>query len=80
MKKIRYISEKISFFQNLSEKIIKYTNSSSEIVFKELPLDDPKQRKPDITLARNILGWEPKIEIMDGINLTFDYFKKVISG
>ena len=64
----------------LAEKIIKYTNSSSEIVFKELPLDDPKQRKPDITLARNILGWEPKIEIMDGINLTFDYFKKVISG
>lgn len=63
----------------LAEIIIKATDSVSKIVYKDLPLDDPRQRKPDITLARNILKWEPKIEILEGINLTVDYFRKVLS-
>jgi len=63
----------------LAEIIIKVTDSVSKIVYKDLPLDDPRQRKPDITLARNVLKWEPKIEILEGINLTVDYFRKVIS-
>ena len=46
------------------------TGSDSAIVFAELPVDDPKQRRPDITLARELLGWEPKVALEDGLRLT----------
>lgn len=59
-------------------KLIKsLTNSKSEIVFEDLPEDDPKARKPDISKARRILGWEPKVAIEDGLQRTIDYFKSL---
>jgi nucleoside-diphosphate-sugar epimerase len=51
------------------------THSKSAIVYRPLPPDDPKQRKPDITLARTLLGWEPKIGREEGLKLTLDYFR-----
>jgi len=62
----------------LAEKIIKITGSKSKIVFKELPTDDPKVRQPDITNARNLLSWQPKIEIDEGLQFTLEYFRKTI--
>lgn len=59
----------------LAEQIIHLTNSESKIVFKTLPEDDPKLRNPDISLARNLLNWEPKISIHEGLTRTIDYFK-----
>jgi UDP-glucuronate decarboxylase len=59
----------------IAEKIIKIVNSNSKIIYEPLPLDDPKQRKPDITLAKDILSWEPKIQIDEGLNLTITDFK-----
>lgn len=60
----------------LAQIIIEITNSKSEIIFKELPADDPKVRKPDITKARNILNWEPKIDRKEGLYRTLLDFKK----
>ena len=60
----------------LAEKVIKLTNSTSKIVFEPLPQDDPQQRKPDITLANEILGWTPRVDLEQGIFLTADYFKQ----
>ena len=53
------------------------TGTSSEIVFKPLPVDDPKIRQPDITRARKILGWEPKVKLEEGLSRTIDYFRKL---
>ena len=61
--------------QELAEKIIAMTGSSSKIVFKSLPNDDPKQRQPDITQAKKKLGWEPTIELEDGLSRMIEYFK-----
>ena len=60
----------------LAQKVIDITDSSSKIIFEPLPQDDPKQRKPDITLAKRILGWQPNIELETGIQLTVDYFTR----
>lgn len=62
----------------LAETVIRLTNSKSGIVFKDLPQDDPKQRKPDITLARDLLDWSPKIQLEEGVLKTIDYFKRRI--
>lgn len=62
----------------LAEKIIKLTKSRSKIVFKPLPQDDPAQRQPDITLAKKILKWEPKVPLEEGLRKTIAYFKKLI--
>ena len=62
-----------------AEKIIEYTGSSSEITFKPLPVDDPKVRQPDISLAKKILGWEPKVSLEEGLKKTLEYFKEVIN-
>lgn len=59
------------------EEIIKLTGTDQKIVYKELPQDDPKQRRPDITKAREILGWEPKIGRAEGLKITYDYFKSL---
>lgn len=59
-----------------AEQVKRITNSSSEIVFRELPQDDPRQRKPDITRARTILGWEPKIALEEGLQRSIPYFKE----
>jgi dTDP-glucose 4,6-dehydratase len=57
--------------------IRRLTGTSSEIVFKPLPVDDPKIRQPDITRARTILGWEPKVKLEEGLSRTIDYFRKL---
>ena len=54
------------------------TGSNSPITFEELPVDDPTQRKPDITKARRLLGWEPKIELEEGLRLSLEYFNASI--
>lgn len=59
------------------EEIIKLTGTSQKIVYKELPQDDPKQRRPDITKAREILGWEPKVGRAEGLKITYEYFKSL---
>tara|TARA_Y100000748_G_scaffold134256_1_gene112663 strand:- start:170 stop:1111 length:942 start_codon:yes stop_codon:yes gene_type:complete len=61
---------------DLAEKIIKLTNSKSKIVNKDLPVDDPIRRKPDISIAKKELNWQPKIDILDGLKETVKYFKK----
>ncbi len=60
----------------LAQKVIELTKSKSKIIYEKLPLDDPRNRKPDISLAKKILGWEPLIDINNGINLSIDYFRK----
>jgi len=62
----------------LADLVIKLTNSSSKIVQKTLPEDDPKQRQPDITLAKKKLAWEPGVMLEEGLNLTIRYFKNVL--
>lgn len=59
-----------------AEEILKLIDTKSKIVYLPLPKDDPKQRKPDITKAKNILGWEPKVERSEGLKITLEYFKK----
>lgn len=61
-----------------AEEILAITGSNSKVIYKPLPQDDPKQRQPDITRAKEILGWEPKVERSEGLKLTLDYFRKVV--
>ncbi len=63
----------------LAEKVIELTGSTSKIELKPLPSDDPKQRQPDITLAREKLGWEPKVPLADGLKNTIAYFDNLLS-
>ena len=63
---------------NLVQKIVELTDSKSKIKFLPLPSDDPIKRKPDITLAKEKLGWEPKTDITDGLKATINYFKSII--
>lgn len=60
---------------DFAKEIIKLTGTEQKIIFKELPTDDPKQRQPDITLARQLLNWEPKVHRSEGLKITYDYFK-----
>lgn len=62
----------------LANLIIKLTNSTSNIIFKSLPQDDPKQRRPDISLAKKLLKWTPSIELEEGLKKTITYFDKII--
>ena len=64
----------------LAEMIIRMTGSSSKVVFKPLPADDPKQRRPDITLAKETLGWEPVCELEDGLVKTIAFFETLLTG
>lgn len=61
--------------KEFAEEIIKLTGTSQKIVYKELPQDDPLQRQPDITLAKKLLHWEPKVDRKEGMAITFNYFK-----
>ena len=61
--------------EEIARTIIRMTGSSSKLVFRPLPTDDPKVRRPDITRARTILGWEPKVKLEDGLTTTIEYFK-----
>ncbi len=64
--------------KELAEKIIDLTGSSSKIVYEPLPGDDPKQRRPNIDLARKMLGWEPRVKLDDGLKKTIPYFEKLL--
>lgn len=60
---------------DFAEEIIKLTGTKQKVIYKDLPVDDPKQRRPDITKAKEILGWEPKVNRSEGLKKTYDYFK-----
>ena len=63
----------------LAKEVVEFTNSKSKIKFLALPQDDPKVRRPDISKAKKLLGWEPKVSRKEGLRLTLEYFKKVLS-
>lgn len=62
---------------DFAKEILKLTNSNQQLILKDLPVDDPKQRQPDITKAKSILGWEPKVSREEGLKITYDYFKSL---
>jgi dTDP-glucose 4,6-dehydratase len=62
----------------LAQTIVRLAGSDSKVVFRDLPVDDPKQRRPDITRARRLLGWEPEVGLEDGLARTLEYFRKVV--
>ena len=62
-----------------AKTVLEVTGSSSKIVYRPMPQDDPKQRKPDITKARSILGWEPKVNLREGLEMSMDYFKQRVA-
>ena len=64
--------------RELAEKVIFITGSTSSIIEKPLPQDDPRQRRPDIGMAKSVLGWEPKIQLEQGLKKTIDYFRGVV--
>jgi dTDP-glucose 4,6-dehydratase len=59
--------------------VLEVTGSKSKIRYESLPQDDPKQRRPDITKARQLLGWEPKVDLAAGLRLSLDYFKNAVA-
>ncbi len=61
--------------REFAEEVLKLSGNIVKIVYKELPVDDPKQRQPDITKAKKILGWEPKVDRGEGLKKTYEYFK-----
>ena len=63
---------------NLANNILNITSSSSKIIFKDLPIDDPKQRKPDVSYAKKIISWKPKIELIEGLTKTIKYFNDIL--
>ena len=71
-------TNELSMF-NLAELVIKLTRSKSKIIFKDLPKDDPKKRRPDISLAKKYLGWSPHVGVEDGLNRTIEYFSNLLS-
>lgn len=65
--------------KQFAEEVIKITETNSKIIYKDLPVDDPKIRQPDISKAKKLLNWEPKIERREGLKITIDYFKSVVN-
>lgn len=63
---------------NLAYKILEITKSNSKIIFKDLPKDDPKQRRPDLSYAKKIISWNPKIELKEGLTKTIEYFENIL--
>ncbi len=63
--------------KDFAEEVIRLTGTDTKIVYKPLPVDDPKQRRPDITKAKEILGWEPKVSRSEGLEITYEYFKSL---
>jgi dTDP-glucose 4,6-dehydratase len=62
-----------------ARKVIATTGSASQIKFEALPQDDPKQRRPDISKAKRLLGWEPKVELEHGLKLSLEYFRRAVA-
>ncbi|MCX6158799.1 MAG: SDR family oxidoreductase [Ignavibacteriae bacterium] len=65
--------------KQFAEEIIKLTGTKQKIVYLDLPTDDPKQRQPDITKAKDLLSWEPKVDRAEGLKITYEHFKKVLN-
>jgi len=65
--------------RQLAELVVELTGTTSKIVQRDLPVDDPKVRRPDITRAREMLGWEPSISLREGVSRTIEYFRAVLS-
>jgi dTDP-glucose 4,6-dehydratase len=63
--------------KQFADEIIKLTNTDQKVVYKDLPKDDPKQRQPDITVAKKLLGWQPKFTRAEGLKITYEYFKNL---
>lgn len=63
--------------RQFAEEIIQLTGTNQKIIYKPLPIDDPKQRQPDITRAKELLGWEPKVSRNEGLKITYDYFRSL---
>ncbi len=63
--------------KDFAEEIIKLTGTKQKVIYKDLPVDDPKQRQPNITRAKEILSWEPKIDRQEGLKITYEYFKSL---
>jgi nucleoside-diphosphate-sugar epimerase len=66
--------------RQLAEMVIELTGTTSRVVQRDLPVDDPKVRQPDITRAREMLGWEPSVMLRDGVTRTIEYFRSVLSN
>ena len=66
--------------KEIAETIIKMTGSKSQIVYKPLPTDDPRVRQPDITRARTLLQWEPRISLEEGLIPTLEYFRRKVAS
>jgi len=66
--------------EQIARLIIEMTGSKSQIIYKPLPTDDPKVRQPDITRARTLLGWEPKVSLEQGLGRTIEYFRAKVLG
>lgn len=64
----------------LAEKVIELTNSRSELAFQPLPVDDPKQRRPDISKAEEYLGWRPRVSLEEGLRATIEYFDRELDA
>jgi nucleoside-diphosphate-sugar epimerase len=62
----------------LADLVLEITESSSEIVYEPLPVDDPTQRRPDISLAKQALGWEPQVQLREGLTRTADWFRTAV--
>ena len=65
--------------KDVAEEVIKLTATESKVVYKDLPKDDPKVRQPDISRAKEVLGWTPKVDRKEGLKLTYEYFKSVLT-
>lgn len=65
--------------KEFAEEIIRLTGTDQKVIYQDLPLDDPKQRKPDITKAKELLGWEPQYTRAEGLKPTLEYFKKIVN-
>jgi len=66
--------------EEIAKAIIALVGSKSQLVYRPLPTDDPKQRRPDITRAKTILGWEPKVNLDEGLKKSVDYFRSKVAA
>ena len=62
---------------DFAEEIIKLTGTTQKVIYEDLPVNDPMQRQPDISLARKLLNWEPKVDRSEGMKITFNYFRSL---
>jgi nucleoside-diphosphate-sugar epimerase len=61
----------------LAELVVEITGSSSDVTFEPLPVDDPRQRRPDISLAERVLGWHPQVDLREGLARTYDWYRRL---